>query len=662
MQTDNPSKRRLNPFSFPSETNVRFALQILAVCMFAVSMSQPLSIITRLVFSLSQSVPLDEALEPSELDSPDEGDEEYSFKAEALSGVSEQLGLLAIPAGSIVILFVLATVIYRSHPDRIRRRKKLTPLAHGQYPTIHHRVNDAANLIGISPPPTVMLGEGLRSQNGQAFGTGKNRILGLGGGVRLLLVKAPARFRALLLHELAHIANRDIGPTYFSEALWRATIYVVVGPFIVIILGLSLFSAIGLLLSGNIFGLLLLVVANVVGTPVIFFVLGTPLAVILLTRAGLLRVREFYADWRASQWGAEKPLLEILRASAAKEKNKRGLRFHPTAGARLRVLKDPTGLFRLTMDLPFVVGILLGFVVTGLYAYLVKISGILLSVLMASVADLVETALTSSNIFLVQLANLAWSAVGMVNNAFFLILVLGLSYLVAGTVGLQIQREGVATMVTSDKNYAWAVRLVGAAVLMTVGLEIGFLIVPPYTYSPLGAIIGGLVDPLLLLLVFPWLIVFFLFTLLGLLYARFSARTVLGLHVGMSPPKWKGRLLTLVQSFALSALYFPLLVARVLILYPSDQIYTSTFLKSLIVGPLLYAGIFGATWMLMQVWRLVNPARCPSCRKVARPRYVIGQVCKHCGHELASWLFTASSPLTQTSEREPKGRLAKAQV
>ncbi|GAI16878.1 unnamed protein product [marine sediment metagenome] len=289
MQTDNLSKRRLNPFSFPSETNVRFALLILAVCMLAVSISRPLGIITRLVLSLSQGVPFDEAIEPSKLDSPldspDEENEGNSFEAEALSGVSEQLGRLATPAVSIFIMLVLATIIYRAHPDRIRRRKKLTPLAHGQYPTIHHQVNDVANQIGISPPPTVMLGEGLRSQNAQAFGIGKNLILGLGGGVRLLLVKAPARFRALLLHELAHIANRDIGPTYFSEALWRTTIYVVVGPLVVIILGLSLLFAIGSLLSGNISGLLLLVVANAVGMLEMSCVFGIPLATIVATRS-----------------------------------------------------------------------------------------------------------------------------------------------------------------------------------------------------------------------------------------------------------------------------------------------------------------------------------------------------------------------------------------
>jgi hypothetical protein len=38
--TDKPSKLRLNPFAFPSETNARFLLLVIAAVMVAISMSE----------------------------------------------------------------------------------------------------------------------------------------------------------------------------------------------------------------------------------------------------------------------------------------------------------------------------------------------------------------------------------------------------------------------------------------------------------------------------------------------------------------------------------------------------------------------------------------------------------------------------------------------
>jgi len=42
-ETDSPGKRRLNPFAFPSETDLRFVLLVVAVCMLAVNLSLSLT-------------------------------------------------------------------------------------------------------------------------------------------------------------------------------------------------------------------------------------------------------------------------------------------------------------------------------------------------------------------------------------------------------------------------------------------------------------------------------------------------------------------------------------------------------------------------------------------------------------------------------------------
>ena len=650
MHINSPGVRRIDPFCFPPETAVRFALLILAVGMIAASISYPLGIVIRLAHNLSQGAALDSLNGPSEIDSTDDAAEERTLKEQALSGVKEQLDRLAVPAAVLMLMFLIALIIYLAHPGRIRRRKRLNLLSQDLHPAIQQRVNEIANQVGVTPP-AVMLGEGLRSQNGQAFGVGRRLILGLDGGVRLLLVKAPARFRALLLHELAHIANRDIGPTYLSEALWRATLYVVVGPLVFVVVCLSLIYTISSILSGGLIDLKALIINNLAGLLVMLILFGIPLAVILVNRAGLLRIREFYADWRASLWGAEKELKDILHAGASKEKRRRGLRFHPSARSRLSVLENPISLFRLSMDLPFVVGILSAFVIAGLFTYFFAVSGVLLSISMASVGDLVETAFASSEVLILQIANLAWSIIGVgIIACIPFLLIFGVSYLVAGTVGLQIQREGIASMVPGRTDSAWFIRLVAGAFLITFGIELGFLITPPYSFSPLSALVSGMIDdPLRLLLGFPWLMVFFLFTLLGLWYAHFSARTIIGAHVGESPPRGKIRLLTLVHSLAIGALYFPLLVARILILFSSDEFFVNTFLAGLIIGPLLFAFLFCGTWLFAKVWRLARPVHCPSCGEEVKGNNVIGKTCANCGQEFTAWLFVSALTPKQTS-------------
>ena len=85
--------------------------------------------------------------------------------------------------------------------------------------------------------------------------------------MRLLAHKAPHIFRALLLHELAHIKNRDVGGAYFTEALWRSVILVILIPFGVITGGLAIFSCVLTLLSGKVEDWIWLVIGNVLGLP-----------------------------------------------------------------------------------------------------------------------------------------------------------------------------------------------------------------------------------------------------------------------------------------------------------------------------------------------------------------------------------------------------------
>jgi hypothetical protein len=87
---------------------------------------------------------------------------------------------------------------------------------------------------------------------------------------------------------------------------------------------------------------------------------GSIVLLALGTRASLLRVREYYADWRAAQWGELPELKATLRCQepplAGWNWLRRWWRLHPTSSERLMVLEYPGRLVRLAPDLPFVVG------------------------------------------------------------------------------------------------------------------------------------------------------------------------------------------------------------------------------------------------------------------------------------------------------------------
>ncbi len=634
MTTRDLGERRLNPFAFPAETNVRFVLLIVAAVMLAFNLGVLLPIAT----NLERPLP---TVDPIALDTP--GDEFFiQTQTQYLSYLLELLQYLAFPTLLLLSVFALALLIYRTHPARVRRRRALKPLSPDQDGALHRETRHLAQTVGLWPPPVVELGKGLRSQNAQAFGLRNRYAIRLDDGLRLLLRKSPSAFQAIFLHELAHIANQDVGRTYFAQALWIAAVVLTIVP-LSIALGVTFIQGIVSRLLAGSMDWQRFFFTNLPTFSIVAVQVGLTLAIVAAIRAGLLRVREVYADWRAALWGAEAPLAGILRQSTREEKSEERIRLwrlHPTARERLAALRTPSILFRVTPDLPFIAGLLLGILMSGLFSFELPAALGMLAGIQGLVASLALQAQANGSMFLIRLAFVADAIGTAVLVISVLASVLGSGYLVAGTVGLQVQREAVADLSSRRCGFSWYLRLLVPSALIALGIEVGFLIVPLALLSPVGLAMGETLDnPLKLLLPIPWMVAVAGSTWLGLIYTRYFAGRLFGAHVGASPPKWKRRLLTLALSGLLLIGYLPLLAARILILYSPGEDLTP-FMIALLAGPLLNLIAFGGTrltiWAIRFVWR----SQCPTCREVT-PSIAVGRACERCGHELTPWLLAA---------------------
>lgn len=140
----------------------------------------------------------------------------------------------------------------------------------------------------------------------------------------------PEHLRTVVLHELAHIRNRDIDITYLTVALTLSFVPLGLVPLAVALAGTD---------SGN---------ALDVGWRAVVLV-----GLVCLTAAAVLRVRETAADVRAASWsGARVGLLRLLTTPPAPGQRRwfwlRGpLALHPSGPQRAAQVRCPAGLFRL---------------------------------------------------------------------------------------------------------------------------------------------------------------------------------------------------------------------------------------------------------------------------------------------------------------------------
>jgi hypothetical protein len=626
---------QLDPFAFPPETRGRFQMLMLAAVLVAAHVGLTISAWTqdpRMVGNMRR------VMEESRQKGPHNLAEVDPAHTAAVSDLNlrffRQSGRLFLvwllpPAVMVSLLGAGAALLYRLHPHRVRRRQGTRPLTAERAPRVVAELQLWAARCGISPPPALEWCPGMAQ--GMAFGLKRRQVLLLHGSPEAIerTWSGGDTSRVIALHELGHIANGDAHEREGARAIWLTLI-----------------------------GLMLLFVAFLPGRGRLAWITSLQCAALLafvwMTWTGLLRVRETYADWRVASWGMGAPLQRLLRLEEAAGPGRPSRRWswpwqlHPPLHRRAAVLKDAGALFRVSADLSLLTGIQLGVVaaslpiVAGVLMFLGALpAGLLYLVIMPHIAALPAALKMPLAVTSALILNLGASLLMAT------LVLLGLSFLVTNTLGLQVQREAIADLAAGRHSRWRYLPLWRPAAIVALGTEIGFLIVPMSMFSPLFPAWPAV--PL-------WLAGFTCLIWLWLIYVRAMARLALGTQARAANPRLPRRLVNLASAAVLTVLFWPAAVARFTLLFTNTGLLGSVFaghnprrvfvfvffittfvLFGLAVA--LFTLCAGASLAAVGLSLAKRRSHCPTCSHALRPRLVVGRTCPGCDEPLARWVF-----------------------
>ena len=118
----------------------------------------------------------------------------------------------------VALILLLALAVYLVLPWYVRWRNGLRPLTGSHIEPILSDLRSLALESRLSQLPRFSWNPLDPSTRAFAFGTFGRKEVALTGGLIVTRATDPAAFRVTLLHELAHLRNRDVGYTYFSVA------------------------------------------------------------------------------------------------------------------------------------------------------------------------------------------------------------------------------------------------------------------------------------------------------------------------------------------------------------------------------------------------------------------------------------------------------------
>jgi hypothetical protein len=206
-----------------------------------------------------------------------------------------------LPWASPALLAVLAAAIWLALPWWKGRRGRVVAVAEldadGSLRTV---LDELTRTAGLVRAPRYVVDPASAAASAVVFGRPRRYTVCLHGGLIARRRTDPEKFRAVVLHELAHIRNGDVAVAYATVAVWRAYLVGVLLPGTV--------SQVWGLVSGQLLG----IGSHSVFWPAVrlqavqdLLLSAFTLVLVYLVRADILRSREMYADLDALDWGAD---------------------------------------------------------------------------------------------------------------------------------------------------------------------------------------------------------------------------------------------------------------------------------------------------------------------------------------------------------------------
>jgi Zn-dependent protease with chaperone function len=333
---------RLNPFALPADTNYRFILLIFVVVSASMFIYALLYVVIPANFNnanvANQAYSTVEKAHPgdsyADLNATAEALQQYIFPSDRRQALW-QLICVIIELGLAfgVFLFIPQWKIRRDHLVSLEEREEMKD--------VMIYLTDLCRKMELPRNPTFVWNPYDERIRGLAFGRLGRYYVMLSTGLLSTFSTDPAAFRAIVLHELAHIRNKDVGKTYFVVALYWTFMIGAVVPLLLAIMFAYILPIPFEFLQPQHF------VASGVN---IFWRLILLVSLVYLTRNAVLRAREVYADARASiVEGQSGVLTRVLQTFLATERKKLPwfLRVHPTLAERRLVIADLSRLFRI---------------------------------------------------------------------------------------------------------------------------------------------------------------------------------------------------------------------------------------------------------------------------------------------------------------------------
>ncbi|MGQ0778781.1 MAG: M48 family metalloprotease [Pseudonocardiales bacterium] len=333
--SDGGAALRPNPFAVPSGTLVRFLLLIAVASAAALSgLSQTAAVLlgVRPADVIAYQVCVQEKKGAEFTDSlpgANLGIETIADCHDPRNDIGVWPNVLALAFFWLVVL-----ALYWVLPRWRIWRRRLRPLDPAGLPELAAYLNGLQQEAGVREPVSYLLAPLNSKVAGLAFGHVGRRHVMLSGGLVALFNRDRAAFRTVVLHELAHIRNRDLDITFITIIVWRVVMVLLVRE----LLGAGLNIATGVFPGYGI-------ASTAVSTwQIILLAVVVPLA-----RNAVLRSRELYADARTAQWDNSSQNLQHLFDTYSRREHPGGgaLRVHPPLTKRRAALDDPRGFFAL---------------------------------------------------------------------------------------------------------------------------------------------------------------------------------------------------------------------------------------------------------------------------------------------------------------------------